>query len=160
VLKDPVSHWIEHDCWQPPSLPSYTFRSGKTFGGPAGFRRPNKDADAKRRTAAYWFVHHNRVGDAMLHHRTLNPVVIRDWSTKMETFTSALALTAATSTASHNALSLDRPQTPKAFKEFAFHVVVPTASSAIDLPLDRVRARSLARTRPPAAHRWPPAPCP
>jgi hypothetical protein len=71
VLKDPVSHWIEHDCWQPP-------------------------------------------------HPTLNPVVIRDWATKMEMFTAALALTAATSTASHNALNLDRPQTPKAFKEFAF----------------------------------------
>jgi hypothetical protein len=39
---------------------------------------------------------HHRGGDTMLHHRTLNPVIIRDWSTKMEIFTGALALTANT----------------------------------------------------------------
>src|SRR4030081_3296443 len=55
----------------------------------------------------------------MLHHRTLNPVVIRDWSSKMELFTSALAQTASTSSASHKALNLKQPRLPKEYNEFA-----------------------------------------
>jgi hypothetical protein len=39
----------------------------------------------------------HRGGDAMLHHRTLNPVVIRDGSPRMELFTSAVMATARTS---------------------------------------------------------------
>ncbi|MEV7551927.1 hypothetical protein AB0N89_20090 [Amycolatopsis sp. NPDC089917] len=119
VLKDPVSHGIEHDSWKPPSLPNYDFRSLKTFAGPAGFRRAGKDADTKRRTSAAWFVKHQHGGDAMLYHRHLNPVVIRDWSTRMELFTSAIALTANTSYESQKALKLPRPQTPRAYDEFA-----------------------------------------
>jgi hypothetical protein len=119
VLKDPISHWIEADCWNPPSLPNHTFNSLKTFCGPVGFRKSANNADSKRGTSALWFSRHRRGGDAMLHHRTLNPVVIRDWSTKMETFTSALALTADTSTASHKSLNLDRPRSPAEFTAYS-----------------------------------------
>jgi hypothetical protein len=119
VLKDPISHWIEADCWNPPSLPDHTFNSLKTFCGPVGFRKSANNADGKRGTSALWFSRHRRGGDAMLHHRTLNPVVIRDWSTKMEMFTSALALTADTSTASHKSLNLDRPRSPAEFTAYA-----------------------------------------
>lgn len=74
---------MEQDCWQPPSLPHTNYRSLKTFGG-ATFRKPTRDSDNKRRTSALWFSRHHRGGDAMLHHRTLTPVVLRDWSRKLE----------------------------------------------------------------------------
>ncbi|MEO6768285.1 MAG: hypothetical protein ABIO03_32710 [Umezawaea sp.] len=93
-FRDPIAHWMEQDCWQPPSLPHADFRSLRTFGG-ATFRKPTKDGDSKRRTSALWFSRHHR-GDAMLHHRTLIPVVLRDWAIKLEMFTSALALTSNT----------------------------------------------------------------
>lgn len=105
VLKDPIAHWIEQDCWHPPSLPNTDYRSLKTFRG-ATFRKPVKNSDEKRRVSADWFSIHHRGGDAMLHHRTLNPVVIRDWSTKMEMFTSALALTATTTFKSRTPLNV------------------------------------------------------
>uniref|UniRef100_UPI003F497F35 hypothetical protein n=1 Tax=Amycolatopsis sp. CA-096443 TaxID=3239919 RepID=UPI003F497F35 len=119
VTKDAIAHWIEDDCWRPPSLPNNTFRSLKTFGGPAGFRKPDKNADAKRRTSALWFTRHHRGGDAMLHHRSLNPVVLRDWSVKMEMFTSAIALTANTSVESRKAIGIERTRTPKEVAQLA-----------------------------------------
>lgn len=70
TFRDPIAHWMEQDCWQPPSLPNTYYRSLKTFAGPA-FRKPAKDSDEKRRTSALWFSRHHRGGDAMLHHRTL-----------------------------------------------------------------------------------------
>jgi hypothetical protein len=120
VTKDPIAHWIEDDCWRPPSLPNHDFRSLRTFGGPVGYRKPEKNAETKRRTSAEWFACHHRGGDAMLHHRTLNPVVIRDWSVKMEMFTSAVALTATTSIESRKALNIARPNTPKEAAQLAF----------------------------------------
>jgi hypothetical protein len=120
VEKDPIAHWIEADCWRPPSLPNNDFHSLKTFGGPVGARKPNKNADTSRRTSAEWFTRHHRGGDTMLHHRTLNPVVVRDWSVKMEMFTSAIALTASTTTESRKALGIGRPQTPKEAAQLAF----------------------------------------
>jgi hypothetical protein len=95
-LRDPIAHWIEQDCGQPPSLAGTDYRSLRTFGG-ATFRKPTKGSDQKRRTSALWFSRHHRGGGgAMLHHRTLTPVIPRDWATKLEMFTSALALTANT----------------------------------------------------------------
>ncbi|ONI90889.1 hypothetical protein ALI22I_10630 [Saccharothrix sp. ALI-22-I] len=92
LTKDPIAHWIEQDCWQPPSLPANDYRSLRTFGG-TSFVKPAKDSDNKRRLAAYWFGQkHRRGGDALLHHRSLSPVVIRDWSHKRELFTGALVV--------------------------------------------------------------------
>ncbi len=97
LIKDPIAHWIEQDCWRPPSLPGGDYRSPRTFGG-ATFRRPVKDAEQKRRVAADRFVIKNRCGgDAILHHRSLKPIVIRDWSTRMELFSGALNASASTS---------------------------------------------------------------
>ncbi|GAA1309433.1 hypothetical protein [Saccharothrix xinjiangensis] len=95
---DPISHWIEQDCHQAPSTPNTDYRSLRTFGG-SSFVKPAKDNDNKRRLAAYWFARkHRRGGDALLHHRSLGLVIIRDWSPRMELFTAALAQTAATRT--------------------------------------------------------------
>lgn len=96
MSKDPIAHWIEQDCWQPPSLPNTDYRSQRTFGGKT-FPKPAKDSENKRAHAAYWFTQKNRHGgDALLHHRSLNPIVIRDWSIKMEMFVGALSVSADT----------------------------------------------------------------
>lgn len=89
---DPIAHWIAHDCWRPPSLPIHDYRNLRTFGGPS-FRKPHKNSDATRFTSAAWFAQHRRGGDAMLHHRTLSPVILRDWSEPKVLFESALAAT-------------------------------------------------------------------
>ncbi|MFI6029401.1 hypothetical protein [Amycolatopsis magusensis] len=46
----------------------------------------------------------------MLHHRTLTPVVLRDWAIKIELFTGALVLTTNTSTASHREQGIQPPR--------------------------------------------------
>jgi hypothetical protein len=77
-------------------------------------------ADGNRRTSALWFTRHHRGGgDAMLHHRGLNPVVLRDWSVKMEMFTSAIALTANTSVESRKAIGSERTRTSKEAAQLA-----------------------------------------
>jgi hypothetical protein len=90
-----------------------------SFGG-AAFRKPAKDADSKRRVSAKWFGKHRRGGDAILHHRTLNPVVIGDWSTRMELFTGALMLTASTSLQSRRALNLKEPRSANDHSQLSF----------------------------------------
>ncbi|MGH3860942.1 hypothetical protein [Actinokineospora sp.] len=97
MVKDPIAHWMEQGCRQPSSLPNTDYRSLRTFGGHT-FRKPAQDSDNKRRHSAHWFGLHHRGGDMMPHHRTLNPVVIRDWSRKMEQFASALEISANTTT--------------------------------------------------------------
>jgi hypothetical protein len=95
LINDPIAHWIEQDCWQPPSLPDHDYRSLRTFGG-STFRTPNPRSAEIRETSAYYYGIHHRGGDAMLHHRTLAPVVIRDWSERMELFVGALHVSAST----------------------------------------------------------------
>lgn len=96
MSQDPIAHWIEQDCWQPPSLPNNDYRSLKTFGGRT-FRKPDPRSEDTRLTSAHWFAAHRRGGDAMLHHHSLNPVLIRDWSRKMELFAGALDVCASVS---------------------------------------------------------------
>ncbi|MGW6503270.1 hypothetical protein [Nonomuraea angiospora] len=40
--------------------------------------------------AALWFSRKRRPGRVILFHRTVHPVVIREWSTPMETFSGAI----------------------------------------------------------------------
>ena len=93
IVNDPIAHWIDQDCWRPPSLPSNDYRSLRTFGG-RSFRKPHKNSDETRFTSAHWFAVHRRGGDTMLHHRTLAPVILRDWSAPLTLFESAIEATA------------------------------------------------------------------
>jgi hypothetical protein len=134
LTKDPIAHWIEQDCWQPPSLPGNDYRSLRTFGG-STFVKPAKDCDNKRRHAAYWFRQkHRRGGDALLHHRSLNPIVIRDWSQKMEQFTGALVVSA--DTRFENRRNLDTPahQTEYVRPEPAPSPYLDTATEPVPWP--------------------------
>lgn len=111
ALNDPIAHWIDQDCWRPPSRPYHDYRRLRTFGGHT-YRKAIKTADEKRRTSAEWFARHRRGGDAMLHHRTLNSVVVRDWTGAMEQFSGTILLSANISHASIRALQGGRARTP------------------------------------------------
>lgn len=66
---------------------------------PAYLRRPEfpqaaQNSDETRFTSADWFPLHRCGGDAMLHHHTLSPVILRAWSEPKVLFESAPAATA------------------------------------------------------------------
>jgi hypothetical protein len=96
VVHDAIAHWMDQDCWRPPSLPLNDYRSQRTFGGPH-HRKPDQRTDKARVISAAWFAQHRRGGNAMLHHRSLAPVIQRDWSPPNVLFESALSATASVS---------------------------------------------------------------
>ncbi|MCO1575133.1 hypothetical protein M8C13_05090 [Crossiella sp. SN42] len=90
--EDPIAHWMQADCWHPPSAPISNYRKAKTFGG-STFRTPDKRTEEIRATNAASFAKNRRGGTVVLHHRTLSPVVYRAWTPPMEVFADALAHT-------------------------------------------------------------------
>ena len=93
VVHDSIAHWIEQDCRRPPSLPLHDYRSQRTFGG-ASYRKPDQRNKEARFTSAAWFAQHRCGGDAMLHHRSLAPAILRDWAQPNVLFESAISATA------------------------------------------------------------------
>lgn len=90
IVNDAIAHWINQDCWRSPSLPLQDYRSLRTFGGPS-YRKPHTKNEEARFTSAAWFAQHRCGGDTMLHHRTLAPVILRDWSEQQVLFETALS---------------------------------------------------------------------
>ncbi|MFE6921469.1 hypothetical protein ACFVAV_10530 [Nocardia sp. NPDC057663] len=90
--QDAIAHWIETDCWRPPAIPP------TTFPGAPGNRKPSqvnrvKAASAERtlRSAAWFGLKVRRgMGDAVLHHSTLRPVIVREWSPDMQEYRGAI----------------------------------------------------------------------
>jgi hypothetical protein len=96
VVHDAIAHWMDQDCWRPPSLPLHDYRSQRTFGGPR-HPKPDQRNETARVISAAWFAQHRRGGHAMLHHRSLTSVILRDWSPPNVLFESALSATATVS---------------------------------------------------------------
>jgi hypothetical protein len=78
-----VAHWMIFDCWRPPSLPDTTFPDTRHHGA---IHPPKVGAQSRDRhsRSAFWFAHTRRGGGAILHHRHIRSVLIRDWSPKMD----------------------------------------------------------------------------
>ncbi|MEU8258656.1 TniQ family protein [Micromonospora inaquosa] len=95
VTNDPIARWIDQDCWQPPSLPRSTYRAARTFGGRTGPKVTDRARDSNGRSAT-WFARTRRGGRAMLYHRHLTAVLVRDWSIPMTTFSATVHATANT----------------------------------------------------------------
>ena len=89
---DAIAHWIEEDCWRPPSTPPTTFPAAPGHRKPSQLARARRDGNAviRHEKAIMWFTRKRRPGSAILHHRTVNPVLIREWSTPMEAFAGAI----------------------------------------------------------------------
>lgn len=70
--------------------------SSRGWSATTGHARPSQAATTYARSsqrherAARWFTLKRRHGSVILHHRTVHPVVIREWSTAMELFEGAL----------------------------------------------------------------------
>ena len=80
---DPVAHWMMFDSSQPPSRPHKTFPDTRQDGS----IHPPKVSDNSRGRhgrSALWFARTRRGGGSILHHRHIRPVLIRDWSPKMD----------------------------------------------------------------------------
>ncbi|WP_063047730.1 hypothetical protein [Nocardia pseudovaccinii] len=93
ITGDAIAHWIDQDCWRPPSRPLHDYRTQRTFGGPS-YRKPQPRNEDARFTSAAWFAQHRCGGDAMLHHRSLAPVITREWAEQNTLFESAVKDTA------------------------------------------------------------------
>jgi hypothetical protein len=80
---DAVAHWMMFDCWRPPSRPDRTFPDSLHHGA---IHPPKVSANSRdrHRRSAQWFARTRRGGGAILHHRHIRPVLIREWSPKMD----------------------------------------------------------------------------
>jgi len=77
------------DSSQPPSRPHQTFRDTRQDGS----IHPPKVSDNSRGRhgrSALWFARTRRGGGSILHHRHIRPVLIRDWSPKMDGITATI----------------------------------------------------------------------
>jgi hypothetical protein len=103
-IGDPIAHWMTYDSWRPPSRPHTTFPQTRAYGSP----RPattNRQSLNRTERSALWFTLHRHGGNVILYHRHIQPVLIRDWSPKMDGIT-------ATIWASQTTLPLGRPDRP------------------------------------------------
>ncbi|RFU36667.1 hypothetical protein DZF91_36915 [Actinomadura logoneensis] len=88
---DAVAHWIEQDCWRPPCPPPTTFAAAPGHRKPSQLNTPISSASLKRHdNALVWFTRKRQCGNLILHHRTIHPVLIREWSIEMEQYAGAI----------------------------------------------------------------------
>lgn len=93
VVDDAIAHWIDQDCRRPPGQPIHDYRTQRTYSGPS-YRKPRPRNEDARFTSAAWFALHRCGGDAMLHHRSLAPVITREWAEQNTLFESTIKATA------------------------------------------------------------------
>ncbi|MEU0869916.1 TniQ family protein [Nocardia brasiliensis] len=86
--QDAIAHWIEADCWREPASPPKTFHTMPGNRKPSQIHRATLRSDERNGRSAAWFMVKNRrgAGNAVLHHLTLHPVIVREWSPAMQEF--------------------------------------------------------------------------
>ena len=86
---DAIEHWMKHDSWRPPSRPEKTFPDTREHGAirPTGTKAQSRERNDR---GAYWFSINRRGGSLLLHHRHISPVLVRDWSPKMDGITATI----------------------------------------------------------------------
>jgi hypothetical protein len=93
VSKDPIAHWIDDDCWRPPSLPRTTYRTQRGFGGQS-IPKVNQHSIDRHRRSARWFARNRLGGRGILYHRHVGSVLAREWSRRMDLFIDTVAASA------------------------------------------------------------------
>ncbi|WP_331758286.1 TniQ family protein (plasmid) [Nocardia sp. NBC_01377] len=90
--QDAIAHWIATDCWRPPTTPPNTFATARGNRKPSQVGRMKLPSAERTIRSAAWFALKDRrgMGDAVLHHVTLRPVIIREWSPDMQEFRGAI----------------------------------------------------------------------
>jgi hypothetical protein len=76
----PVGHWIAEDAWREPSLPTATFTTTRSSHRPSQLGTVHALSQSRHNSSAEWFTTRPRPGSVILHHRAIQPVLIREWS--------------------------------------------------------------------------------
>ena len=82
--------------WRPPSAPDRTFPDTREHGSIHPPKVGENSRDRHHRSA-FWFAHTRRGGGAILHHRRIRLVLIRDWSPKMDGIAATIGASQTTS---------------------------------------------------------------
>jgi hypothetical protein len=93
---DAIAHWMEFDSWRPPSRPRTTFPDTREHGSTSPPKTSTQSLERQERGAA-WFSLNRRGGNVILHHRHIQPVLIREWSTPMGGITATILASRTTS---------------------------------------------------------------
>jgi len=80
---DAIAHWIEYDSWHPPSRPHTTYPQTRNYGAPRLAATSQQSLQRQERSALFFRVNRHG-GNVILHHRHIQPVLIRDWSPRMD----------------------------------------------------------------------------
>lgn len=97
-----ITHWMKFDSGQPPSRPARTFPETREFGA---IRPAANTASLDRHDrSAIWFSLNRRGGNVILHHRHIRPVLVRDWSPKMDGITATIWASQTTTDHQRNAM--------------------------------------------------------
>ncbi|MDE1672674.1 hypothetical protein [Nocardia gipuzkoensis] len=90
--QDAIAHWIETDSGRPPATPPTTFAAAPGNRKPSQVGRTKQPSAERTARSAVWFAMKDRrgMGDAVLHHRTLRPVILREWSPDMQEYRGAI----------------------------------------------------------------------
>jgi len=86
---DAIAHWIDYDSWHPPSRPRTTYPQTRDYGAPRLAATSQQSLQRQERSALFFRVHRHG-GNVILHHRHIQPVLIRDWSPKMDGITATI----------------------------------------------------------------------
>lgn len=116
--QDAIAHWIETDCWRPPALPPTTFPAAPGNRKPSQVNRVKVASAERTLRSAAWFGLKDRrgMGDAVLHHSTLRPVIVREWSPDMQEYRGAI---------------WNSQRTTKRFGQLAFSANLDTGSARV-----------------------------
>ncbi|MGO4649334.1 TniQ family protein [Nocardia sp. 2YAB30] len=88
---DPLAHWIETDSPREPTAPKHTFPTAPGHRKPSHIKTVTTASSMERHARSMiWFTAQRCAGRVILHHRTVHPVIIREWSTPMQEFAGAL----------------------------------------------------------------------
>lgn len=105
---DAIAHWMKFDSWRPSSQPNTTFPDTQRHGSIHTPKTTVHSKDRQRR-GAVWFTRSRRGGSAILHHRHIQPVLVRDWSPRMDGIVATIWASSTTADMKHTApVDLDR----------------------------------------------------
>jgi TniQ len=86
---DAIAHWMKYDSWRPPSRPHTTFPDTHEHGSTRPAKTSPQNLDRQHRSAL-WFAVNRRGGNLILRHRHIQPVLVRDWSPRMDGITATI----------------------------------------------------------------------
>lgn len=87
---DPIAHWMKYDSPQPPSRPRKTYRETRDYGAMRPASTTNAQSRDRQSRSAMWFARKRCGGTVILHHRHVQPVLIRAWSPAMDGISAAI----------------------------------------------------------------------